>query len=283
MRITIVRSSQWRPKLGFGFNRKTLLSVLTVVLLVLGAFTFGFVSSLHLKSSESAELGKQYLLPKGDAPPSVRGEVQATLRDFQEGYVKRDPQELDSFMNRLFSKADDVLLLGTDAGEWARGYPAVAAFIKTDWLEWGDFRFSANDSIIWSSGDVAWIASVGTVRGHGSDRPVRFSAILARNGSSWQFRQLHFQWDDRDASAADLLRLSTYQELAKWLLQRTRQIALGANRDRPQSLNSSATHSRPLTAPRPRAQMRSCGAGERNQRGGNATSPKTLAGARMTA
>lgn len=215
--------------MGFGSNRKSLFSVLTIVLLLFGAFTFGFVSSLHLKSSETADLRKQYLLPAGDAPPSVRGAVQVALRGFQEGYVKRDPRELDSFMNRLFAKNDDVLLLGTDAGEWARGYPAVAAFIKTDWLEWGDFRFAADDSIIWSSGDVAWIASVGAVRGHGSDRPVRFSAILTRNGNSWLFRQVHFQWDDRDASSGDLLHLSTHLRLARWVLQRAQRIAQRAD------------------------------------------------------
>ena len=101
----------------------------------------------------SSDLRKQYL-QAGDAPLSVRAGVLAALTDFQEGYVKRDPKELDAFMNRLFPKNDDILLLGTDAGEWARGYPAVGEFIRTDWLNWGDFKFAVDDSIVWSSGDV---------------------------------------------------------------------------------------------------------------------------------
>jgi hypothetical protein len=54
---------------------------------------------------------KQYLLQAGDAPLSVRVGVLAALRDFQEGYVKRNPKELDSFMNRPFPKKDDILPL----------------------------------------------------------------------------------------------------------------------------------------------------------------------------
>jgi SnoaL-like domain len=212
----------------FGFNGRRLLTALTIVLLVLGAFIFGFVSSLHLKSFEPQDVRKQYLLPAGDAPAAIRAGVQAALREFQEGYVKRNPKELDSFMNRLFAKDDDVLLLGTDSGEWTRGYSAVATFIKTDWLEWGDFRFAVDDSLVWSSGNVAWIASVGTVHEHGSDRPVRFSAILTRNGEAWLFRQVHFQWDDRDASSADLFHLTTHLRLAKWVLQRALQIVHSA-------------------------------------------------------
>jgi len=65
----------------------------------------------------------------------VRAEVLAALGVFQDGYIKRDPKKLDSFMDSLFPESDDILLLGTDADEWARGRRAVADFIRTDWLE----------------------------------------------------------------------------------------------------------------------------------------------------
>jgi len=144
------------------------------------------------------------------------------LRAFQEGYIRRDPKELDSFMNRLFPANDDILLLGTDADEWVRGYSAVAEFIRADWLKWGDFRFAVDDSIVWSTGDVAWIASVGVVHGGRADRPLRFSAILTRQGRNWVFRQVHFQWDDRDPRSSDILRASTYLKLFRMMLQHLR-------------------------------------------------------------
>jgi hypothetical protein len=196
-------------------NHKRVYSALAAVVLVFGGFAMGFIACLHLKSAASSEARQQYLHPPGDAPPPVRAEVLTALRAFQNGYVKRDPNDLDSFMSRLFPKRDDVLVLGTDSGEWVRGYPAAAKFIRSDWLGWGDFRFDVDDSIIWSSGDVAWIASVGAVHSTGGDRPLRFSAVLTRDEDRWVFREVSFQWDDRDPSPAAILQPDTYLRLAR--------------------------------------------------------------------
>jgi hypothetical protein len=202
-------------------SRNRILCALAVALVcVCGSFGFGFISSLHLKTSASSDLRHQYLLPAGDAPPSVRAGVVAALRVFQDGYRKRDPNSLDSFMSRLFSENDDVLLMGTDANEWVRGYRAVREFIKEDWLKWGDFRFAVDESIVWSSGDVAWIASMGVVQSLRSDRPVRFSAILVRNDRDWIFRKVHFQWDERDPRPSDIFRPRTYLTLVSKALRR---------------------------------------------------------------
>jgi hypothetical protein len=214
---------------AFGLTHKRIFSVLTIAVFVLGAFTFGFVSSLHLKSAVSSDLRKP-LLQAGDAPPSVHAGVLAALKDFQEGYVQRDPKELDAFMNRLFSKNDDILVLGTNAGEWARGYPAVSEFIRRDWLDWGDFRFAVDDSIVSSSGDVAWMASIGALHKNGWDRPVRFSAILTRHGNRWLFRQIQFQWEHRNPSPADLLHPSMDLKLVKWVLQYIHHVAENAGK-----------------------------------------------------
>lgn len=203
----------------FRSTRVKIFSALAIALLVSGGFALGFVSSLHLKSIAPPELRHQYLLQTGDAPPSVRAEVLVSLRAFQEGYRKRDPRELDSFMHRLFEKDDDILLMGTDANEWVRGYDAVGRFIKSDWLYWDDFRFEVDDSVVWSAGDVAWIASVGVVHGQRADRPVRFSAILTRHGNNWLFRQVHFQWDYRDPRPSDLFRPSTHLKLVRLALK----------------------------------------------------------------
>ncbi|MGA7106462.1 MAG: nuclear transport factor 2 family protein [Terracidiphilus sp.] len=145
----------------------------------------------------------------------MRSGVLTALRAFQAGYIQRDPKDLDSFMSRLIAKNDDVLILGTDAGEWVRGYPAAAGFIRADWQGWGDFRFAVEDSIICSDGDVAWTTSTGDVHFKGANRALRFSAILKRDGSNWLFHELHFQWDDRDPSPADVLRPKTYFKLLR--------------------------------------------------------------------
>jgi hypothetical protein len=201
-------------------NRKTCFSVLIVVLVLVCGFGAGFISCLHLKTAAPKEVRMAYLLHAGDAPASVRSGVLTALREFQDGYIKRDPNLLDTFMNGLIAKNDDVLILGTDAGEWARGYSATAAFIRADWQGWGDFRFDVDNSVICSSEDVAWIASIGEVHFRGSDRPIRFSGVLTRDGENWLFQEMHFQWDDRDPSSTDIFRLKTYLKLAELGIRR---------------------------------------------------------------
>jgi len=149
----------------------------------------------HAAGESLSELRTQYLQKAGDAPPDVQQGVRTALHGFQDGYIQRDPRNIDAFMSSLFDKDDDILVLGADRGEWIRGYPAAAQFIRNDWVYWGDFRFAVDDSIICSKGDVAWVESVGTVRIKEVERPMRFSAILDRRGNTWHFRQVHFQWD----------------------------------------------------------------------------------------
>jgi hypothetical protein len=115
----------------------------------------------------------------------------------------------------LFAKDDDVLLMGTDSDEWCRGYKKVSGFVKEDWLKWGEFRFEVDRSLIWSDKDVAWTASMGFVNFGHADRPVRFAAILTRKGDRWVFRQLHFQWDGRPLTTAELFEWDTQVQLVK--------------------------------------------------------------------
>src|ERR1700722_11146351 len=208
----------------FRLNRVKVYSALPAVLLVFGGFASGFVSCLHLKSAASRDARQRYLQQPGNASLAVRAGVLTALRAFQDGYIKRDPKDLDSFMSRLFQKNNDVLILGTDAGEWVRGYPAATNFIRKDWLGWGDFRFAADDSVIWSSGDVAWIASVGAVHSKGGDRPLRFSAVLTRDGSNWFSKELSFQWDDSDPSPEAVLYPNTYMRLVRLAFRRITEV-----------------------------------------------------------
>ncbi|HVP64943.1 MAG TPA: nuclear transport factor 2 family protein [candidate division Zixibacteria bacterium] len=205
--------------------RKRLFAVLGTAVLVLCSFVLGFYASLHLKHTTAADVRERYLRPEGDAPPAVRSGVRIALKAFQDGYNKRDPKQLDAFMAQLFAKDSDVLLLGTDSDEWARGYSAVRQFIETDWTQWGQFKFEVDDAIISSAGDVAWATSVGEVVSGPSAHAVRFSAILVRRGNSWIFRQLQFQWDERDPAPAELLRASTQVQIVRLFLKKAQDMA----------------------------------------------------------
>jgi hypothetical protein len=197
-------------------SKKVFITVIAAAVM-LGCFALGFVSCLHLKSAPSAAMRAEELTTPGDASPAVRSGVLASLHAFQDGYVQRNPAAIDAFMGRLFPRDQDILALGTEGGtfEWIRGYDRTAQFIKADWQGWGDFRFDVDRSLIWSSGDVAWVASLGSVGSGSHARPVRFTAILTRDGDRWLFRQVHFQWDDENAHDRDVLNPRTYARMVR--------------------------------------------------------------------
>jgi SnoaL-like domain len=200
-------------------SRKILVSLIALLIAAFG-FAAGFLSCLHLKYSPSTDFRDHVLAQPGDAPPSVRSAVVADLRILQDGYIHRDVATLDSFTKELFPKDGDILILGTngDSGEWARGAFDARRFIRDDWLYWEDLHFNADQAIVWSSGDVAWTATIATLGA--KKRPIRLTAILIREDQRWVFRQLQFQWADKGPSKSDLLQFKTYQQLASDAFQR---------------------------------------------------------------
>jgi hypothetical protein len=173
--------------------------------LIACGFLAGWTASRRFILSTPAHLARAYLTDKGDAPEAVRHEVLKLLRAFQDGYVKRDVRSLDRFASQLFFPGTTVVVLGTDPGEWINGYAAVKHFIKSDWLGWGDLRLLVDDTAVYSSGDVAWLATVGSVTSGRLQRPIRLTAVMTRTNARWLFRQIQFQWDERPTSLSELL------------------------------------------------------------------------------
>lgn len=203
-------------------HRKRAFLLISAALLTLTGFSFGFVACLHLKTASPDVQREQMLDQSGNAPPAVRAAVVDRLHTLQAGYSKRDPKLIDAFAQTLFPQDGDVLILGTDGGEreWVRGASNAKDFVVGDWLGWGDARFNTDRAAVWSMGDVAWLATIGTVRwGKNFERPIRLSAILTQEDGRWVFRQMHFQYDDNDPSSADLLRPGTYTRLLSYALR----------------------------------------------------------------
>ena len=169
----------------------------------------GFLGGWKLKGEvRTASMDDQlsfYDLEKGDAPAPVRAEVLQALRRFQDGYVRRDPVQLESFMRGLFPEGAPVVVLGTNSSEWVSGYRAVSRFIRTDWQDWGDVRLKVEDAIVSSQGDVAWVATVGQVGLGNLFLPIRFTAALTRYSRGWLFRQVQFQRVEHGARLSELL------------------------------------------------------------------------------
>lgn len=93
--------------------------------------------------------------------------VRETLKKFQDGYDRRDTSHIDEF-RALFISEDDLEVIGTGAiepgdDEWCLGLEASSALVVNDWEGWGDLVLDVADARIHVLGDVAWLATTGTV------------------------------------------------------------------------------------------------------------------------
>lgn len=97
-----------------------------------------------------------------------RNEIVQVLKKFQNGYDRRDLREVDSFMNEVFVKDDDLLIIGTSAinvnsEEWCEGYENVRTLIEDDWKYWGDLKINIDDAKISIECNSACVSLEGTV------------------------------------------------------------------------------------------------------------------------
>lgn len=133
----------------------------------------------------------------GNAPDSIRMEIIEQLRKFQEGYSKRDPEELEAFMQSLYSR-NNILILGTMPNEIYSGYEKAARLVATDWESWGDCIFEIDSANISSSGNTAWFSTRGFVEFDMSKLlviPLRLTGTMVREEQQWKFQQQQFQFD----------------------------------------------------------------------------------------
>jgi hypothetical protein len=133
----------------------------------------------------------------GNATPEVRTAVVRQLGVFQEGYTRRTTADVPAFMDKVFSREHPVAL-GTMPAEVYVGYDAVGELVRTDWQSWGDCRFRLDETQVSAAGDVAWFATVGSVKFDLSRflvMPLRLSGVMVNEGGQWKIRQAQFQFD----------------------------------------------------------------------------------------
>lgn len=102
--------------------------------------------------------------------PETLAAVRDVLEKFQEGYTRRDPGQIDDFM-QLFVPDEDLEVIGTgasqvDKDEWCLGQAMAREMVESDWRYWGDVRIDVAGAHIHSMGDVAWLAAPATVAMH---------------------------------------------------------------------------------------------------------------------
>lgn len=90
-------------------------------------------------------------------------EVKKVLDKFQKGYIARDISQLDSFVSEMFSKEQDVVVIGTDDFEIFDGNDGARKLVEWDWKYWGDFRLDLKNAKIVASNESASVFAEGTV------------------------------------------------------------------------------------------------------------------------
>ena len=138
-----------------------------------------------------------YVFSAGSAVDPARSEILEQLFRFQDGYTRRDLDKLDSFMERLFSQ-ENAMILGTMPDEIYIGYKDVSRLIYSDWNAWGDCTFFMQNAHISTSGNAAWISTIGYVK-FDVPRflvlPLRLSAVMVKEELGWKFQFIQFQFD----------------------------------------------------------------------------------------
>jgi len=92
-------------------------------------------------------------------PKAEYEEVRNTLQVLQDGYIKRDVNYVDEYMEKVFLLNEDLLVIGTDAGELCLGVDAARGIVESDWKYWGDFKFNIDNALISVNGDVAYFTT----------------------------------------------------------------------------------------------------------------------------
>jgi hypothetical protein len=171
--------------------RQILLTVLIALVLL------SLVAVLRHPPGTYYDVVDEPIYTKGNAAESVRSEILAQLYKFQNGYTRRDKDQVDTFMEALFSR-EDLLVLGTMPDEVYIGSDEVSDLIYADWNAWGDCTFLMDRAHISTIGDVAWISTVGYVEFDLSRHlvlPLRLSAVMVKEEAVWKFRSMQFQFD----------------------------------------------------------------------------------------
>ncbi len=94
----------------------------------------------------------------------VNNELKKILNIFNEAYIKRNVNEIDSFMDKLFHKDESVTIVGTCDSEWCIGYEEVKDIFLSDWEYWGDLRVKVDEASIIELENTAIIYTPGTVK-----------------------------------------------------------------------------------------------------------------------
>ena len=134
--------------------------------------------------------------------------IKEILQLLQEGYNKRDPKYLDTFM-KIYSSKDSSLIIGTGQGGVFRGFESAKELFLGDWKDWGQVKYDINTSDIQVNGDMAWVFMFAELK-------MRFSAkYLNKIALKMIKTTLENEKTSENAKMVDILRISALNIVEK--------------------------------------------------------------------
>lgn len=120
----------------------------------------------------------------------VRTQIYEVLERFNELVSAKNPQVLAEF-----APGDEVLLIGSDAGEIATGSQAIESFFARIFARDAAFFWEWDRIDVSHAGDLAWFFADGrvilsTAKGRQMS-PYRMTGVLKRHGEQWLWMQYH--------------------------------------------------------------------------------------------
>jgi len=78
----------------------------------------------------------------------MKDQIKNLLIKFQEGYDKKDIDNVDQYMKEIFSDENDISILGTSEGELCLDYESCRKLITDDWKYWGFESLKIEEAIV---------------------------------------------------------------------------------------------------------------------------------------
>jgi ketosteroid isomerase-like protein len=116
-------------------------------------------------------------------------EIEQLVMEWFESASKGDPSIVDAHV----SSDDRVRLIGSDPGEWFKGGPAVAAFLRGEVTNAGGaVSFQPGEIEAFSEGTVGWaITTVAISLPDGKHVSPRWTSVFHREDGVWKFVLTH--------------------------------------------------------------------------------------------
>lgn len=108
----------------------------------------------------------------------IKNELKDVLRFFEKGYIQRDVSRVDAFMDRLFDKEENIVIVGTSIGELCLGYDEARGIFSSDWKDWGDLRINVDEADVILQGDTALVYTTGSVKYSFSSNSDAYSGFM---------------------------------------------------------------------------------------------------------